>query len=47
MNGEKWFSSNARFATFLVLMAVTDPDAPRHRRASMFIVPADAPGLER
>ena len=46
VNGEKWFSSNARFATFLVLMAVTDPDAPRHRRASMFIVPADAPGIE-
>lgn len=46
VNGEKWFSSNARFATFLVLMAVTDPDAPRHRRASMFIVPADTPGIE-
>ena len=46
VNGEKWFSSNARFATFLVLMAVTDPDAPRHRRSSMFIVPADAPGIE-
>ncbi|MFJ6565292.1 acyl-CoA dehydrogenase family protein [Streptomyces sp. NPDC091412] len=46
VNGEKWFSSNARFASFLVLMAVTDPDAPRHRRASMFIVPSDTPGIE-
>ncbi|GAA1637936.1 acyl-CoA dehydrogenase family protein [Georgenia ruanii] len=46
INGEKWFSSNARFASFLVLMAVTDPDAERHRRASMFIVPADTPGIE-
>jgi acyl-CoA dehydrogenase len=46
VNGEKWFSSNAKFASFLVLMAVTDPDAPRHRRASMFIVPADTPGVE-
>jgi acyl-CoA dehydrogenase len=46
VNGEKWFSSNARFATFLILMAVTDPDALRHRRASMFVVPADTPGIE-
>lgn len=46
VNGEKWFSSNARFAEFLVLMAVTDPHAERHRRASMFIVPMDTPGVE-
>ncbi|MDF1602241.1 acyl-CoA dehydrogenase family protein [Nocardioides sp. YIM 152315] len=46
VNGEKWFSSNARFADFLVLMAVTDPDADRHHRASMFVVPADTPGIE-
>ncbi|MGC9667606.1 acyl-CoA dehydrogenase family protein [Planosporangium sp. 12N6] len=46
VNGEKWFSSNAKFASFLVLMAVTDPEAPRHRRASMFVVPADTPGVE-
>ena len=46
INGEKWFSSNARFASFLVLMAVTDPDAPRHKRASMFVVPSDTPGIE-
>ena len=26
INGEKWFSSNARFAAFLIVMAVTDPD---------------------
>ena len=29
INGEKWFSSNARFAAFLIVMAVTDPDEPR------------------
>ena len=28
INGEKWFSSNARYASFLIVMAVTDPDAP-------------------
>ena len=26
INGEKWFSSNARFAEFLIVMAVTDPE---------------------
>ncbi|MGW0017304.1 acyl-CoA dehydrogenase family protein [Rhodococcus sp. NPDC003382] len=46
LNGEKWFSSHADFASFLIVMAVTDPDAPRHRRASMFVVPSDTPGIE-
>ena len=46
INGEKWFASNARFASFFILMAVTDPDAAPHRRMSMFIVPADTPGIE-
>ncbi|MSR15894.1 MAG: acyl-CoA dehydrogenase [Gammaproteobacteria bacterium] len=46
IDGEKWFSSNARFAAFLIVMAVTDPDAPPHRRMSMFIVPAETPGIE-
>ncbi len=47
LNGEKWFASNARFANFFIVMAVTDPDsADRYRRASMFIVPADTPGIE-
>lgn len=46
IDGEKWFSSHARFSTFLVVLAVTDPDAPPHQRASMFVVPADTPGIE-
>ncbi|XVQ11046.1 acyl-CoA dehydrogenase family protein [Spirillospora sp. CA-255316] len=46
INGHKWFSSNAMAADFLIVMAVTDPGAQAHRRASMFIVPKDAPGLE-
>ncbi|EFE71488.1 acyl-CoA dehydrogenase family protein [Streptomyces viridosporus] len=47
INGEKWFSSHALFAEFLIVMAVTEPEAPRHRSMSMFVVPADAPGVER
>ena len=46
IDGEKWFSSNARYASFLIVMAVTDPDAPPYRRLSMFVVPRDTPGLE-
>jgi acyl-CoA dehydrogenase len=46
INGEKWFSSNACFADFLIVMAITDPDAKPHERMSMLIVPADTPGVE-
>jgi acyl-CoA dehydrogenase len=45
IDGEKWFASNADVADFTILMAVTDPDAPPHRRAGMFIVPAGTPGM--
>ncbi|TMK40997.1 MAG: acyl-CoA dehydrogenase [Actinobacteria bacterium] len=45
INGHKWFSSNASVADFLIVMAVTDPDARPHQRASMLIVPTDAPGV--
>jgi acyl-CoA dehydrogenase len=46
ITGEKWFSSNARYATFIIVMALTDVDAGPYQDMSMFIVPADAPGLE-
>ncbi|MDM0086517.1 MULTISPECIES: acyl-CoA dehydrogenase family protein [unclassified Variovorax] len=46
LNGEKWFASNARYASFFIVMAVTDPDAPLISRQSMFIVPAGTPGVE-
>jgi acyl-CoA dehydrogenase len=45
INGHKWFSSNGSIADFLIVMVVTDPDARPHQRASMIIVPADAPGV--
>jgi acyl-CoA dehydrogenase len=45
LNGEKWFASNARYAEFFIVMAVTDPEAPLISRQSMFIVPADTPGV--
>ncbi|MCF8587324.1 acyl-CoA dehydrogenase family protein [Gordonia liuliyuniae] len=46
IDGEKWFSSNARYAEFLIVMAVTDPDASPYRRMSMLIVPTGTPGVE-
>jgi acyl-CoA dehydrogenase len=46
INGQKWFTSSADGAAFAIVMAVTDPDAAPHRRASMIIVPTDAPGFE-
>jgi acyl-CoA dehydrogenase len=45
IDGHKWFTSNGSIADFLIVMAVTDPDARPHQRASMFIVPADTPGV--
>ncbi len=35
ISGKKWFASNARYASFFIVMVVTDPDAPPHSRMSM------------
>ena len=45
INGHKWFTSGAIGARFAIVMAVTDPSAPRHARASMILVPTDTPGF--
>jgi alkylation response protein AidB-like acyl-CoA dehydrogenase len=44
INGHKWFITGANGAAFAIVFAITDPDAPPHRRASMFLVPTDTPG---
>jgi acyl-CoA dehydrogenase len=44
LNGEKWFSSAASAADLAVVMARTDPDAPRHKQFSTFIVELPNPG---
>jgi acyl-CoA dehydrogenase len=46
IDGHKWFSTGAEGAAFGIVMAVTDPDAPPHARATQVIVPADAAGVE-
>jgi acyl-CoA dehydrogenase len=46
LSGEKYFSSHADFAEFLITMAITNPDVPVHQGASMFLVPRETPGIE-
>jgi len=46
LQGEKWFASNARWAEFLIVMAVTDPDVSIYKGASMFLLPTATPGVE-
>jgi alkylation response protein AidB-like acyl-CoA dehydrogenase len=45
ITGRKWFTSSADGAAFAIVMAVTDPEAAPHRRASQILVPTDAPGF--
>jgi len=44
LNGEKWFSSAASVADIALVMAKTDPDAPRHQQFSTFLVELPNPG---
>lgn len=46
ISGEKWFASNFPYASFLIVMLITNPDVSVYRGSSMILVPADAPGLE-
>jgi acyl-CoA dehydrogenase len=46
LNGSKFFSSNARTASFFIVMAVTNPDVSPYEGMSMFLVPAGTPGIE-
>ncbi len=46
INGRKWFTTAADGARFAIVMAVTNPEAHKHLRASMIIVPCDTPGFE-
>jgi acyl-CoA dehydrogenase len=45
LDGRKWFTSSAEGSAFCVVMAVTDPAAAPHARASMIVVPMDTPGF--
>lgn len=48
INGHKWFTTAHEGSTFAIVMAITNPEAEKlHHRASMIIVPTDAPGFRR
>ncbi|WP_170604643.1 acyl-CoA dehydrogenase family protein [Ruegeria arenilitoris] len=49
LNGEKWWSSGAgdpRCKVYIVMVKTAGEDQPKHKRQSMIVVPADAPGIE-
>ena len=48
LNGQKWWTSGAGDPRcgFYIFMGVTDPNAGRHERHSMVLVPVDAPGVK-
>lgn len=45
VSGHKWFTTAADGAAFAIVMAITNPSAPKYKRASQIIVPTDRPGF--
>jgi 3-oxocholest-4-en-26-oyl-CoA dehydrogenase alpha subunit len=46
INGSKMFTSNAHNAKYVFLLTNTDPNAPKHKSLTMFLVPLNSPGIE-
>lgn len=46
INGHKWWTTGADIASFFIIMARSDPDAPAKSAASLFLAPVDSPGIE-
>jgi alkylation response protein AidB-like acyl-CoA dehydrogenase len=46
INGSKMFTSNAQNAKYVFLLTNTDPQSPKHKNLTMFLVPLDTPGIE-
>jgi 3-oxocholest-4-en-26-oyl-CoA dehydrogenase alpha subunit len=46
INGSKMFTSNAHNAQYVFLLTNTDPDGPKHKNLTMFLVPLDSPGVD-
>lgn len=45
LNGQKMWTTSAHFADWYWVAARTDPDAPKHKGISVFLIPMDHPGL--
>ena len=46
INGQKMFTTLAHEAAYVFLLTRTNPDVPKHRGLTMFLVPMDSPGIE-
>ena len=46
VNGQKVWCSGGRYSNWGILMARTDPGAPKHQGISFFLCPMDLPGIE-
>ena len=46
INGAKMFTTGAHNCQYVFLITNTDPDAPKHKSLTMFLVPLDTPGIE-
>ncbi|WP_297494413.1 acyl-CoA dehydrogenase [Acidocella sp.] len=46
INGQKMFTSGAEYASYVIMITRTDPDAPKHKGITIFLVPLDHPGIE-
>jgi alkylation response protein AidB-like acyl-CoA dehydrogenase len=46
INGQKMFTSGAELASYVILITRTDPDVPKHKGITVFLVPLDRPGIE-
>lgn len=46
VNGQKVWTTGAHYSKFGILIARTDPDAPKHKGITYFICPMDLPGIE-
>ena len=46
LNGEKIWSTIAHFARWMICLTRTDPDAPKHKGITYFVVDMKSPGVE-
>jgi alkylation response protein AidB-like acyl-CoA dehydrogenase len=46
VNGQKMFTSGAELASYVLLLTRTDPDGPKHKGLTLFLLPLDRPGIE-
>jgi alkylation response protein AidB-like acyl-CoA dehydrogenase len=46
IDGQKMFTSGANISDYVLMLTRTNPDVPKHKGLTMFIVPLKAPGIE-